>query len=53
MSKSNLRKHSSIQVDGPDRAAASAMLRASGLEDEDFKKPFVAIAPETRKTAIG
>ena len=44
MSKSNLRKHSSIQVDGPDRAAARAMLRASGLEDEDFKKPFVAIA---------
>ena len=44
MSKPNLRKHSSIQVDGPDRAAARAMLRASGLKDEDFKKPFVAIA---------
>lgn len=44
MSKLNLRKHSSVQVDGPDRAAARAMLRASGLEDEDFEKPFVAIA---------
>ncbi len=44
MATLNLRKHSSIQVDGPDRAAARAMLRASGLQDEDFTKPFVAIA---------
>jgi len=28
---------------GPDRAPARAMLRATGISDEDFKKPFVAI----------
>jgi dihydroxy-acid dehydratase len=28
---------------GPSRAPARAMLRATGLKDEDFKKPFVAI----------
>ena len=42
--KSNLRRHSAVQVDGPDRAAARAMLRGAGLKDDDFKKPFVAVA---------
>lgn len=28
---------------GPSRAPARSMLRATGLEDEDFKKPFVAV----------
>jgi dihydroxy-acid dehydratase len=40
----NLRRHSAVQVDGPDRAAARAMLRGAGLKDDDFKKPFVAVA---------
>ena len=30
--------------DGPDRAAARAMLRAVGLKDEDMGKPFVGVA---------
>ena len=42
--KTNLRRHSAVQVDGPDRAAARAMLRGAGLDDADFKKPFVAVA---------
>ncbi|WP_269537209.1 dihydroxy-acid dehydratase [Cerasicoccus fimbriatus] len=44
MALENSRKHSSIVVDGTDRAAARAMLRAVGFEDEDFKKPQVAVA---------
>jgi dihydroxy-acid dehydratase len=28
---------------GPNRAPARAMLRATGMKDEDFKKPFIAI----------
>ena len=31
-------------TDGAHRAPARAMLRASGLRDEDFKKPLVAVA---------
>jgi dihydroxy-acid dehydratase len=31
-------------VEGPDRAAARAMLRAVGFEDEDFDKPLIGIA---------
>ena len=42
--KRNLRRHSSVQVDGPDRAPARAMLRGAGLGDADFEKPFVAVA---------
>ncbi|MEO0796375.1 MAG: dihydroxy-acid dehydratase [Verrucomicrobiota bacterium] len=38
------RKHSSVVVDGRDRAPARSMLRAVGFEDEDFKKPQVGIA---------
>ncbi|MEM0965878.1 MAG: dihydroxy-acid dehydratase [Verrucomicrobiota bacterium] len=37
------RPHSSIVVDGNDRAPARSMLRAVGFEDEDFKKPQVAV----------
>ena len=39
-----LRRKSSVVVDGPDRAPARSMLRAVGLKDEDFEKPFVAVA---------
>ncbi|MGQ0794079.1 MAG: dihydroxy-acid dehydratase [Deltaproteobacteria bacterium] len=40
----NPRKHSSIYVEGADRAPSRAMLRAVGFRDEDFKKPVVGIA---------
>ena len=40
----NLRRKSRVVVDGPDRAPARSMLRAVGLKDEDFEKPFVAVA---------
>ncbi|HXG30971.1 MAG TPA: dihydroxy-acid dehydratase [Thermodesulfobacteriota bacterium] len=39
-----MRRHSSIYVEGPDRAPSRAMLRAVGFKDEDFKKPVVGIA---------
>jgi dihydroxy-acid dehydratase len=38
------RPHSAVVVDGTDRAAARAMLRAVGFTDEDFKKPQIAVA---------
>jgi dihydroxy-acid dehydratase len=38
------RPHSSIVVDGNDRAPARSMLRAVGFTDEDFKKPQIAVA---------
>ena len=37
---SMLRHKSHVVVDGPDRAPARSMLRAVGLQDDDFKKPF-------------
>ncbi len=39
-----LRPHSSVVVDGNDRAAARSMLRAVGFTDDDFKKPQIAVA---------
>ena len=36
-------KRSDAITKGPARAAARAMLRATGLEDEDFDKPLVAV----------
>ena len=39
----DLKKNSRVVTDGPDRAAARAMLRATGLGDEDMDKPFVAV----------
>ena len=39
-----LRTHSSIVVDGTERAPSRAMLRAVGFKDDDFKKPQVGIA---------
>ena len=43
MSK-KLRPHSSIVVDGTERAPSRAMLRAVGFKDDDFKKPQIGIA---------
>ena len=44
MATNNTRPHSSIVVDGNDRAPARSMLRAVGFEDEDFKKPQIGVA---------
>jgi dihydroxy-acid dehydratase len=41
--KADLKKNSRVVTDGADRAAARAMLRATGLSDEDMDKPFVAV----------
>ena len=38
------RPHSSIVVDGTERAPSRAMLRAVGFKDDDFKKPQIGIA---------
>jgi len=43
-SNETLRPHSSVVVDGVDRAAARSMLRAVGFTDDDFKKPQIAVA---------
>ena len=39
-----LKPRSHVVTDGPERAGARAMLRATGLTDDDFNKPFVAVA---------
>ena len=39
-----LRPYSSIVFDGPERAAARAMLYPIGFEPDDFKKPLIGIA---------
>jgi len=44
MKKNSLRPHSSILVDGPDRAPARAMLYPVGFKTEDFSKPIIGIA---------
>src|ERR1700746_2319327 len=31
-------------IDGPNRAGARAMLRACGLKDDDFQRPFIGVA---------
>jgi len=38
------RPHSSIVLDGPDRAPARAMLYPVGFKEEDFQKPIIGIA---------
>src|ERR1700680_1934786 len=40
----NPRSQSSQLVDGPDRAPARAMLRATGLTDEDLSRPLIGVA---------
>jgi dihydroxy-acid dehydratase len=41
---SSLKPRSSVLTDGAHRAPARAMLRAAGLNDEDFTKPLIGIA---------
>jgi dihydroxy-acid dehydratase len=38
------KRHSSALTDGPDRAAARAMLKAIGFSDDDLAKPLVGVA---------
>ena len=38
------KRHSAALTDGPDRAAARAMLKAIGFTDEDLAKPLVGVA---------
>jgi dihydroxy-acid dehydratase len=40
----SLRPHSSLVLDGPDRAASRAMLYPVGFKKEDFQKPIIGIA---------
>ena len=42
--RDSLRPYSSILVDGPERAAARAMLYPVGFKPEDFSKPIIGIA---------
>src|ERR1700731_2114646 len=44
VSNSLLKPRSHTLTDGAHRAGARAMLRASGLQDDDFKKPLVGVA---------
>ncbi len=45
MSKqSNLRPHSAIMLDGPNRAPSRAMLYPTGFKASDFQKPVIGIA---------
>ena len=44
MTDRSLKSRSSALVDGNNRAPARAMLRASGLKDDDFTKPLIGIA---------
>jgi dihydroxy-acid dehydratase len=41
---SSLKPRSTVLTDGAHRAPARAMLRAAGLNDEDFTKPLIGIA---------
>jgi dihydroxy-acid dehydratase len=40
----HLKRHSAALTDGPDRAAARAMLKAVGFTDDDLAKPIVGVA---------
>ncbi len=44
MSDPKLKPRSHTLTDGASRAGARAMLRASGLQDDDFKKPLIGVA---------
>lgn len=44
MTDRSLKSRSSALVDGNNRAPARAMLRASGLKDDDFTRPLIGIA---------
>jgi len=44
------KRHSAALTDGPDRAAARAMLKAIGFTDEDLAKPIIGVATTWTET---
>ncbi|MBM4408913.1 MAG: dihydroxy-acid dehydratase, partial [Chloroflexi bacterium] len=44
------KRHSAALTDGPDRAAARAMLKAVGFTDDDLAKPIVGVATQWIET---
>jgi dihydroxy-acid dehydratase len=44
VSDDSLKLRSKTLIQGPSRAGARAMLRASGLKDDDFSKPLIGVA---------
>src|SRR5688572_7374782 len=44
------KRHSAALTDGPDRAAARAMLKAIGFTDEDLARPLVGVATNWTET---
>ena len=40
----DMRPHSSVMLDGPDRAPSRAMLYPTGFNTKDFKKPIIGVA---------
>ena len=44
MTTDKRRRHSAPVVDGINKSASRAMLRAVGFTDEDFRKPQIGIA---------
>jgi dihydroxy-acid dehydratase len=44
VTESSLKPRSAALTDGAHRAPARAMLRAAGLQDDDFRKPLIGIA---------
>ena len=49
MSKPDVRRRSRAMLEGPDRAGARAMLRAFGLDEDDFRKPQIGVAATWNK----
>ena len=41
--ENGMNKRSDAIVKGPSRAAARAMLRATGMDDENFEGPMIAV----------
>jgi dihydroxy-acid dehydratase len=44
MDEKELRRYSSVVVDGDEQASSRAMLRAVGFTDQDFKRPQIGVA---------
>jgi dihydroxy-acid dehydratase len=42
--ETDIRSHSRVMIDGPDRAPARSMMRAVGYGDDDFKRPLIGVA---------
>src|SRR5690242_6097265 len=38
------KRHSATITDGPERAAARAMLKAAGFDDDDLARPLIGVA---------